>query len=133
MQLGWLHARPKRNDKDTNPIANLEKYHELHPIRHPPRGDEYVAAAFVECGMRSFAGMGEVPLTWQEINAYSQSSGRVLTSWEARMVRTMSQQYLNQKTTAERLGCREPWIGWKEVKLDQEITDEINESMSNML
>lgn len=67
-----------------------------------PIPDVLIVEAFFDCGMSQQTGMGELPISWQEIKSYSDASGINLTSWEARMVRLMSKEYLSFKSESEK-------------------------------
>jgi hypothetical protein len=57
----------------------------------------YIAEMWRECGECLSSGMGPVPLTWQEIEAYAQSE--CITPHEKRMIMLMSRAYVNGLNT----------------------------------
>lgn len=81
--------------------------------------------------------MNEAPLSWQEIQAFKQTSGYPLTSWECRMVRLMSETYLKQKAMASKEIYKEPWDGWVDVvssdDYPQELWDQVNAARAGSL
>lgn len=88
------------HDKDTSPASRSEQFPEGDPMLRMPECDSLVVQAFVDCGVCASQGMGITSISWQEIQAYSQVSGVNLTTWEARMVKLMSSEYVNYKNWA---------------------------------
>lgn len=66
--------------------------------------------AFSELGRTYHTGMGEVPLPFTEIEAYSRAAGG-FTGIEARTIRAMSEAYLSGKARGADVLARPPWDG----------------------
>lgn len=79
------------------------------PIPLPPIPDQYLVDWFREIGRTMAGGMGEAPLTWQEIAAWEGRTGIELEPWESRTVRAMSEAYLIMRHDAKKSGCPAPW------------------------
>lgn len=52
---------------------------------------------------------GEYPVTFSEIRDWSFCTGITLQPWDARMIRTLSKQYLNECSRARDEKCLPPW------------------------
>lgn len=94
-QMGWMHSIPERKNKEDR-RTRWEQYGEGHPYTHLPdiEGWEWLASAFCEVGMASAGPSGHIPLTWQELKAWHQITGRVYSSWELGVIRQMSENYV---------------------------------------
>lgn len=55
-------------------------------------------------------GMGLQPVTWQELQAWRESSGTHCDPWELEQVKMLSMVYLDQFNKAEKPDCPAPWI-----------------------
>jgi hypothetical protein len=53
-------------------------------------------------------GMGLIPLTWQEISAWQESSGISLATWEANAIRRASKEYARQVSISDKPDCPPP-------------------------
>lgn len=79
----------------------------------PPRpriksGADLIGHLF-EVGPVSPGGMGPVPLTFQEIEAWARMTGVRLTAWEVRTLRSLSREYLAELRAAESPGRIPPY------------------------
>ena len=75
----------------------------------PPCAALHLVEHLFEIGPLMAAGMGAGPITHQEILAWQVLTGTALQPWEARMLRRLSCEYLNETHRAETLGCEPPW------------------------
>ena len=131
--MAWLNATPKppegsRRDKkgQVKTLSRREemKANDLSP-RMPPLSSEYIISRLLEIGLTEAAGMGLAPLSWQSIQAWQSVMGIRLSRWEARMVRTLSIEYLAFGKKSESENCPPPWHSGvvtereKEVELSQ--------------
>lgn len=55
-------------------------------------------------------GVGPVPITFSELQAWQQQTGCALGSWEVRTLRRMSVAYVAQAEDSRRRDCPPPWI-----------------------
>jgi len=53
--------------------------------------------------------MGVAPLSWLTIDAWQRVTGVPLPSWEARLIRQLSLEYLSESQKAEDISCPPPW------------------------
>lgn len=56
-------------------------------------------------------GMSATPLSWAEIAAWQANTFIRLSSWEARVIRALSQAYVGQSRASEEETCPSPWRG----------------------
>jgi hypothetical protein len=68
----------------------------------------YLVGYLFEIGPVVPAGMGNGPISFSEIDAWSGITGRVLSPWEARILRELSIVYLNQQFLSEKPDCPAP-------------------------
>ena len=53
-------------------------------------------------------GMGNVPLSWQELNAWVQATGTPLDAWELRVIHRASEVYVNQHELSKKADAPMP-------------------------
>jgi hypothetical protein len=56
-----------------------------------------ILCLFQEVGPTGQGAMGEVPLTWAEVDAFTRLSPEITEPWEARILVQMSRDYLTEK------------------------------------
>lgn len=66
--------------------------------------------------MSSDAGKG--PVNYQEINAWQQATGIPLNTWEAKMLRQLSLEYLSESHLAKNSSRPSPFV--RELEIDRE-------------
>lgn len=105
-------ARSKRaRIEPTGPrLSRLDelKRQKITPVM-PPNPAPHLIDRLIEIGLTEAAGMGAVPLSWREINAWCDRTGVDLQPWEARLIRTLSSIYLAEGRRAESETCPPPW------------------------
>ncbi len=69
----------------------------------------YMVAYFYEVGPSTPTGMGEAPIAHSEIAAWMSNTGIRLTPWEARTLRRMSIDYVNESQQATKRMHPAPW------------------------
>ncbi|MDR7331766.1 hypothetical protein [Roseateles asaccharophilus] len=80
------------------------------PLLLPPAGDAaYLVAHLFEVGPLGWAGMGEVPISHVDIQAWQANMGIELEAWEARALRRMSGAYVDQLAKSREPACVAPW------------------------
>ena len=92
------------------------------PVQMPPNPAQHLVQYLVEMGMSEAAGMGMVPLSWREINAWCDRTRVDLAPWEARFIRRMSTEYLAEGRRAESENAPPPWraeVTQREIDLEQ--------------
>lgn len=62
-----------------------------------------------EVGPTLASGMGNMPLTHCEINAWQNNKGILLNAWEAKMLRTLSIEYIHQTMLSKDIACKAPY------------------------
>lgn len=75
----------------------------------PPCDAQYLLDYFWEVGPTLSGGMGESPLTFQEIQSYQDQIGIELQPWEVRLLRRLSAEYLSESHRSTKLNYPAPW------------------------
>lgn len=75
----------------------------------PPNPLPQITGWLIEIGLSEAAGMGVVPLTWREIEAWTAQTGVELTPWQSRLIRRLSADYIGESRRAELETCPAPW------------------------
>ena len=80
-----------------------------------------------EIGPALSIGMGQVPLTHSEIQAWQTNTGIELNSWESRAIKSLSIEYCNEMHKATSMDCPSPWIDapYSKVILSNSMRDSI--------
>ena len=105
-QFGWLHAYPKVTNADGTvrvDEGNRASRYKGQSLPMPEltwHGNALVSLLF-EVGPTLFTAMGEVPLTWQELDAYSRMTGLKCEAWEAVLLIQMSMEYMEGREIGE--------------------------------
>ncbi len=79
------------------------------PISMPPNPMPHLIDRLIEIGLTEAAGMGVVPLSWREIEAWQHNVHVALAPWEARLIRKLSVEYVAEGRRAESENCPPPW------------------------
>lgn len=102
-QLGWLHAIPKGR-KETRWDAYKKADDDHYMLELPDVSEEYACAYLIhhlqELGLMSHSGMGPIPISWPEINAWVNATGVNLTAWELVMLKRLSHEYVMERIEA---------------------------------
>lgn len=114
-QLGWLHATPRRANGSgaaepaRSRLTQMVERGDTPDL--PPLGAEaYLVDHLLEVGPAMPAGMGDAPLSYSEIHAYTLAAGVRLAPWEARALRMLSREYLSARAEGEDADCPPPYI-----------------------
>lgn len=70
----------------------------------------HLAAYLFDAGPMMAGGMGEVPLSSGELQAWQEQSGIELRPWEFRLLRRLSREYLAECHRAEKPDCPAPYM-----------------------
>jgi len=121
-KLAWLHAVPEGGKK-----SRLTTYREVDEdsfFLKLPEIDEagYLISLLQEAGLMSSAGMGALPLSWQEIEAWLRTTERDISIWERLMIRELSEVYVGELNQASAKDRAAPYthVEEDEVKIDRE-------------
>jgi hypothetical protein len=99
-----LNTVPEKSDQ-----TRFEQYQEEGKvIAWPELRCSYLADILFEIGPCLHGGMGLSPLTWQEINAWQETSGIRLAMWEATAIRRASKEYARQVSISDKPDCPAP-------------------------
>lgn len=112
--MAWLHAvpdeEPKPGSKPPPRLTRLEKLRKQHqderylPDLPDVDGGEQLLEWFWEVGPTE----GDGPLTHKELLAWQENTGIELESWQARLLRRMSVEYLAENSRASDPKCEPP-------------------------
>lgn len=117
--MAWLNAVPKPDPRtrrgkaaeDAPPrLSRLDelKKKKIEPAMPPNRAPKLIAR-LIEIGLTEAGGMAPAPLAWGTIADWSRVTGVKLEPWEARLMRTLSIEYLAEGRRAESENCPAPW------------------------
>lgn len=110
----WLNAVPEKAESDKSKAPEVSRREALKRggILEPgmPSCDApHLVAWLFEIGPTLPAGMGEGPLTHGELQSWQLNTGIALQSWETRLLRRLSLDYLNESHKARARDCPAPW------------------------
>jgi hypothetical protein len=72
-------------------------------------GGEYLLTALFEAGPSEHHAMGgELPLSWQTLDAYARATGAICEPWEFRTLRDMSAAYVAEKEAGKEVYALAP-------------------------
>ncbi|WP_249403620.1 hypothetical protein [Sphingomonas sp. CFBP 13720] len=116
--MAWLSATPKpdaltKRAKTAEPGEQVSRLDAMKRAKivppMPPNRAPHIIARLIEIGITEAAGMGSVPISWREISEWQRNTGVSLSAWEARLLRTLSNEYLAEGRRAESENCPPPW------------------------
>lgn len=79
------------------------------PIDLPENPAPYITDWLMEIGPLVSGGMGEAPVGWQDMAAWSEMIGVELDPWEARSIRRLSRVFMSQRHDARKPDCPPPF------------------------
>lgn len=108
-KLGWLHAVPEGMKKSR--MTTMRSANEDQPgLQLPELGDSsYIIGMLHEAGLMSSSGMGALPLSWQEIEAWLKVTESEPQLWERILVRELSEAYVSELNQATEKNRASPW------------------------
>ncbi len=124
--MAWLNTAPTedphRSGKSPAPDANRpEPLTRLKQMQRdglepflPDNPAPKLTGWLFEIGPTVPAGMGEAAIGWTDIVAWSTCTGVQLPPWQARLLRTLSGEWLAQKHKARKTDCPQPFGGTSE-------------------
>jgi hypothetical protein len=118
--MAWLQATPKPDPRsrrakfvEESPAPLLSRIEKMKRDKivppMPPNPAPHITDRLIEIGLTQAAGMGAVPLSWLEINAWCERTAVDLEPWEARLIRRLSAAYLAERRKADVETCPPPW------------------------
>lgn len=98
--LGWLHAIPEGSKKSR--LASFKAVSEEHTSLNMPDIENEHSAGYLigllnEAGLMSSSGMGPVPLSWLEIDAWLRCTELDISVWERLTIKRMSEEYVAER------------------------------------
>lgn len=109
--LAWLNATPDGSKKSRRKA--FKEQDEEAPILELPEIEDagrHLMSYLFEAGVATSNGMGIVPLSWQEIDAWIEVTGLPLSTWEKLTLKEMSEAYVNEFTQASEKDRPAPYI-----------------------
>ncbi len=99
-QLGWLNATPEKAKKSrAQTFREISEDHSS--LRLPDIGAAVgLVELWQEAGSFLNTGMGPVPLTWSEIDAWMRVTKRNVPVWARTLIRNLSETYVQELTEA---------------------------------
>lgn len=79
------------------------------PVELPDNPLPYLTDWLMEIGPLASGGMGPAALGWGEIASWQSLTCNALTGWEARTLRHLSRQFLDQMNKSREPGCPAPF------------------------
>lgn len=121
----WLNAVPDSGDaKHVNTLSRLQRYtHDGIVPKMPDSGPAMHLVDYLwQIGPTLPAGMGDGPITQGEMKAWQDNTGIELTAWEAKTLRRLSIEHLNESHRATDRNCPPPFgTLYRNPKLDKKI------------
>lgn len=68
----------------------------------------YLFNYLMACGPCGSNGMGQVPISWQELESWQKQQGIVLKPWELSIIRRASTVYVEQSQVSGKADCPPP-------------------------
>lgn len=103
-QLGWLHATPEPTKASRGEPDQRSRMQRLKDAGAQPELPEvsagYLLDYLMEIGPAASGGMGPVPVTHGEIRSWQENTGIELSPWEARLLRSLSREYVSELVEA---------------------------------
>lgn len=93
----------------------------------PPNVAPHLIDRLIEIGLTGVGGLGAVPLSWGEIDAWCNRTHVDLEPWEARLIRKLSMAYLTEARLAEDEHRPPPWAGVVTAREREVETDRLRE------
>ena len=101
------HPDDKAETKRPSRIKQYEK--DGIEVTMPECGAMYLVSYLYEIGPTLPNGMGDVPLSHLEIEAWQRNTGIFLDAWEARLIHRASLEYLSESQRATKPDAEAPW------------------------
>lgn len=107
--MGYLHAIPTDDKDKSDKSSRVESYGADHLACEMPNADGLVVNYFHGLGFNLNYGMGAFPLTWSEINSFSELKAESIGEWEADQLIMMSREYCSWSIKGKDKFCLSPW------------------------
>lgn len=107
-QLAWLNTKPDSKAKDAPTRLEGMQKGGISPLL-PPNPAPYLLEWLFDIGPSVSTGMGEAMIGWRDIEAWQSINGVEVQPWEARTLRRLSRDFLNQQYEAKQPGCPAPY------------------------
>lgn len=108
---------PDKHKDDKSSTPEVSRRESIKKMLKMPDGEElampecnapHIVGYLFEIGPTMAAGAGEAPITHTEMRAWQENVGIELESWEARMLKRLSGDYLGESHIATKIDCKAP-------------------------
>jgi len=115
--LAWLQAIPEGSKKSRLASFKEASDDDSSFLEFPDIDDaEYMIPLLHEAGLMSSNGMGLVPLSWQEIESWLQTTELELSVWEKLTIKEMSEAYVAEFNKATARDASAPYVPYVEAE-----------------
>lgn len=112
-QIAWLNTAPDppKNAKGQGkpPVRIKRMKADGIPVELPDNPSPYLVDWLMEIGPLSTGGMGPACLSWTDIRDWERLTGNQLDPWEARTLRRLSRDFVDQMNKAKEANCPAPY------------------------
>lgn len=125
----WLNTAPEKPENAPTRIDKMrdQRNEPEYLPAHPDCVAIHVASYLWEVGPGVPIGMGMAPITQGEIRHWQDNTGITLNSWEARALRTLSSEYLEESHLAKNPARRAPWPPVPDKSTREEVSKRIRD------
>lgn len=88
---------------------------------------DYLVGLFFDSGLMSSTAMGPSPLSWTDIHHWDTSLALGLSTWEKRVIKSMSNSYVAELTAARDQNRKAPWVNSTSEESKANLADRIYE------
>lgn len=118
--MAWLNTKPdplnKKSGETQRRIEGM-KAAGIEP-ELPPNPLPYITEWLFEVGPTSPGGMGPAAVSWRDLEAWRALAGVDLMPWEAKLLRRLSTDFVNELHDAKKPDCPAPWASETERNRD---------------
>lgn len=100
------------------------------PVLYPDNPAPHITDWLMDIGPTVPAGMGEAPISWEALDAWTRRTGIELDVWEARTIRRLSSAFIAQRYDAKKPACPAPYNG---VEQPAEVRDMVSEQFKALI
>lgn len=99
-----------RGQRGKSRLASRSKKAGPPPMPPLPDGGRYLLDYLLEVGPATGTGMGAVPVSYQELQAWQEQTGLALWPWEVQTLRRLSREYVSETHAAASPAAKAPWV-----------------------
>ena len=133
--MAWLNSSPKMPEKSkAKKKRRFETLKDGHHSKQLPIANEHLTNCFNAIGRVSSNGMGFIPVSWAEIESFSNRSSYFIDDWEADILHEMSCEYCSMLAKADGEACPAPYglDITNDAKAIQEMHDRVDAQLDKL-